>query len=135
MGLAEKSHQVSVVEPVVDASQILQLRELASEIYVDDKIVEYVLRIVDSTRNPEKYNLSLKSYIRFGASPRASIYLTRAARSFALINGRSYVKPDDVKSIMMEVLRHRIIPTYEAEADEIDSDEIVRRIKEGVAVP
>ena len=135
MGLAEKSHQVSVVEPVVDASQILQLRELASEIYVDDKIVEYVLRIVDSTRNPEKYKLSLKSYIRFGASPRASIYLTRAARSFALINGRSYVKPDDVKSIMMEVLRHRIIPTYEAEADEIDSDEIVRRIKEGVAVP
>ncbi len=135
MGLAEKSHQVSVVEPVVEASQILQLRELASEIYVDDKIVEYVLRIVDSTRNPDKYNLSLKSYIRFGASPRASIYLTRAARSHALINGRAYVKPDDVKSIMMEVLRHRIIPTYEAEADEIDSDEIVRRIKEGVAVP
>ena len=135
MGLAEKSHQVSVVEPVVEASQILQLRELASEIYVDDKIVEYVLRIVDSTRNPEKYNLNLKSYIRFGASPRASIYLTRAARSHALINGRSYVKPDDVKAIMTEVLRHRIIPTYEAEADEIDSDEIVRRIKEGVAVP
>ncbi len=135
MGLAEKSHQVSVVEPVVEASQILQLRELASEIYVDDKIVEYVLRIVDSTRNPEKYNLNLKSYIRFGASPRASIYLTRAARSHALINGRTYVKPDDVKAIMTEVLRHRIIPTYEAEADEIDSDEIVRRIKEGVAVP
>ena len=108
---------------------------MASEIYVDDKIVEYVLRIVDSTRNPEKYNLNLKSYIRFGASPRASIYLTRAARSHALINGRSYVKPDDVKSIMTEVLRHRVIPTYEAEADEIDSDEIVRRIKEGVAVP
>ena len=135
MGLAEKSHQVSVVEPVVEAEQILQLRELASEIYVDDKIVEYVLRIVDSTRNPEKYNLNLKSYIRFGASPRASIYLTRAARSHALINGRTYVKPDDVKSIMTEVLRHRVIPTYEAEADEIDSDEIVKRIKEGVAVP
>ena len=82
-----------------------------------------------------KYNLSLKSYIRFGASPRASIYLTRAARSHALMNGRAYVKPDDVKSIMMEVLRHRIIPTYEAEADEVDSDELVRRIKEGVAVP
>lgn len=135
MGLSEKSHQVSVVEPVVEAEQILQLRELASEIYVDDKIVEYVLRIVDSTRNPEKYNLNLKSYIRFGASPRASIYLTRASRSHALINGRTYVKPDDVKAIMTEVLRHRIIPTYEAEADEIDSDEIVKRIKEGVAVP
>lgn len=135
MGLAEKSHQVSVVEPVVEASQILMLRELASEIYVDDKIVEYILRIVDSTRYPEKYNLSLKSYIRFGASPRASIYLTRASRAYALVNGRSYVKPDDVKAIMSDVLRHRIIPTYEAEADEIDSDEIVRRIKEGVAVP
>lgn len=135
MGLAEKSHQVSVVEPVVEGSQILMLRELASEIYVDDKIVEYILRIVDSTRYPEKYNLSLKSYIRFGASPRASIYLTRASRAYALVNGRSYVKPDDVKAIMSDVLRHRIIPTYEAEADEIDSDEIVRRIKEGVAVP
>ena len=135
MGLAEKSHQVSSVEPVVEAPQILKLRELASEIYVDDNIVEYVLRIVDATRNPEKYNLPIKSYIRFGASPRASIYLTRAARSHALVSGRSYVKPDDVKTIMTEVLRHRIIPTYEAEADEIDSDEIVRRIKEGVAVP
>lgn len=135
MGLAEKSHQVSVIEPVVDASQILMLRELASEIYVDDNIVEYVLRIVDATRNPEKYDLPLKSYIRFGASPRASIYLTRAARSHALVNGRTYVKPDDVKTVMTEILRHRVIPTYEAEADEIDSDEIVRRIKEGVAVP
>ncbi len=135
MGLAEKSHQVSVVEPVVEAAQILMLRELASEIYVDDKIVEYILRIVDATRYPDKYNLPLKSYIRFGASPRASIYLTRAARAHALVNGRSYVKPDDVKAIMSDVLRHRVIPTYEAEADEIDSDEIVRRIKEGVAVP
>ena len=135
MGLAEKSHQVSVVEPVVEAAQILELRELASEIYVDDTIVEYILRIVDATRNPEKYGLDLKSYIRFGASPRASIYLTRAARSHALVNGRAFAKPDDVKAVMIEVLRHRVIPTYEAEADEIDSDEIVRRIKEGVAVP
>lgn len=135
MGLAEKSHQISSVEPVVEAEQILGLRELASEIYVDDNIVEYVLRIVDATRFPEKYNLPLKSYIRFGASPRASIYLTRAARAHALVNGRSYVKPDDVKAVMLEVLRHRVIPTYEAEADEVDSDEIVKRIMEGVAVP
>lgn len=135
MGLAEKSHQVSVVEPIVEAKQIIELRQLASEIYVDDKIVEYILRIVDATRNPEKYNLKLKSYIRFGGSPRASIYLTRASRARALVDGRTYVKPDDVKSVMTEVLRHRVIPTYEAEADEIDSDEIVSRIKEGVAVP
>ena len=135
MGLAEKSHQIDIVEPVIDAEGIISLRQLAREIYVDDKIVEYILRIVDATRFPETYNLQLKSYIRFGASPRASIYLTRAARSRAMIEGRTYVKPDDVKAVMNEILRHRVIPTYEAEADEIDSDELVRRIKEGVAVP
>lgn len=135
MGLAEKSHQVEIVEPVIDAARIIELRQLAREVYVDDKIVEYVLRIVDATRFPEKYGLQLKSYIRFGASPRASIYLTRAARSRAMVEGRSFVKPDDVKAVMADILRHRVIPTYEAEADEIDSDEIIRRIKEGVAVP
>jgi len=135
MGLAEKSHQIEIVEPVIDAEGIIGLRQLAREVYVDDKIVEYVLKLVDATRNPEKYDLQLKSYIRFGASPRASIYLTRAARSRAMIEGRSFVKPDDVKAVMTEILRHRVIPTYEAEADEVDSDEIVRRIREGVAVP
>ena len=135
MALAEKSHQLDVVEPVLDAAKIIELRQLAREVYVDDKIVEYVLRLVDATRYPEKYNLPLKSYIRFGASPRASIYLTRAARSRAMVAGRGFVKPDDVKAVMNEILRHRIIPTYEAEADEVDSDEIVRRIREGVAVP
>ncbi len=135
MGLAEKSHQIDIVEPVIDADGIIALRQLAREVYVDDKIVEYILRLVDATRFPEKYNLQLKSYIRFGASPRASIYLTRAARSRAMVEGRTYVKPDDVKAVMTEILRHRVIPTYEAEADEIDSDELVRRIREGVAVP
>ncbi len=135
MGLAEKSHQIDIVEPVIDADGIIALRQLAREVYVDDKIVEYILRLVDATRCPEKYNLQLKSYIRFGASPRASIYLTRAARSRAMVEGRTYVKPDDVKAVMTEILRHRVIPTYEAEADEIDSDELVRRIREGVAVP
>jgi len=135
MGLSEKSHQVEIIEPVVTADQIIALRGLAREVYVDDKIIEYVLRVVDASRNPEKYELQLKSYIRFGASPRASIYLTRAARTRAMVQGRSYVKPDDVKAVMPEILRHRVIPTYEAEADDIDSDEIVRRIMEGVAVP
>jgi MoxR-like ATPase len=93
------------------------------------------LHLVDATRNPEKYNLDLKAYIRYGASPRASIYLTRAARSRAMLMGRSFVKPDDVKAVMIEILRHRVIPTYEAEADDISSDEIVQRIRDGVAVP
>lgn len=135
MGLAEKTHQVEIVEPVISAAKIIELRQLAREVYVDDKIVEYILRIVDATRYPEKYGLQLKSYIRYGASPRASIYLTRAARTRAMVQGRTYVKPDDVKAVMPEILRHRVIPTYEAEADEIDSDEIVKRIMEGVAVP
>ncbi len=135
MGLAEKTHQVEIVDPVITAAQIIELRQLAREVYVDDKIVEYILRIVDATRYPEKYGLQLKSYIRYGASPRASIYLTRAARSRAMVQGRTYAKPDDVKAVMPEILRHRVIPTYEAEADEIDSDELVKRIMEGVAVP
>lgn len=135
MGLQEKSHGIEVVEPVVAADEVIALRGLAREVYVDDKIVEYILRLVDATRNPEKYSLNLKGYIRYGASPRASIYLTRAARSRAMLMGRIFVKPDDVKAVLLEVLRHRVIPTYEAEADEINSDELVRRIRDGVPVP
>ncbi|MFZ5949581.1 MAG: AAA family ATPase [Candidatus Rifleibacteriota bacterium] len=135
MGLQEKSHGIEIVEPVLAAEEVIGLRQLAREVYVDDKIVEYILRIVDATRNPEKYSLNLKGYIRYGASPRASIYLTRAARSRAMMMGRVFVKPDDVKAVMTEILRHRVIPTYEAEADEITSDELVRRIRDGVAVP
>ncbi|MEW6713087.1 MAG: MoxR family ATPase [Candidatus Riflebacteria bacterium] len=135
MGLQEKSHGIEIVEPVLAAEEVIALRQLAREVYVDDKIVEYILRIVDATRNPEKYSLNLKGYIRYGASPRASIYLTRAARSRAMMMGRVFVKPDDVKAVMAEILRHRVIPTYEAEADEITSDELVRRIRDGVAVP
>lgn len=134
MGLAEKSHQVGIVEPVLDVKDIIALRTLTQEIYVDDKVVDYILRIVDATRSPQEYGLDLSNYIRFGASPRASIYLTRAARSHALIKGRAYVLPDDVKAVMKEVLRHRVIPTYEAEADEVDSDAIVETIKQGVPV-
>jgi MoxR-like ATPase len=128
-------HGIDVVQPVVDAKDLIELRKLARDVYVDDKVIEYILRLVDATRNPEAYNLNLKEYIRFGASPRASIYLTRAARSMAMIKGRIFVKPDDVKAVLIEVLRHRVIPTYEAEADEISSDEIVKRIRDGVAVP
>lgn len=135
MGLQEKSHGIEVVEPVVAADEVIAMRQLAREVYVDDKIVEYILRLVDATRNPEKYSLDLKGYIRFGASPRASIYMTRAARSRAMLMGRVFVKPDDVKAVLLEILRHRVIPTYEAEADEISSDELVRRIRDGVPVP
>lgn len=134
MGLAEGSHRVDVVEPILEVEQVLALRALTQEIYVDDSIVDYILRVVDATRFPADYGLQLENYIRFGASPRASIYLTRAARTHALMMGRSFVKPDDVKAVMTEVLRHRVIPTYEAEADGVDADAIVETIKQGVEV-
>ena len=135
MGLAEEKHTLDTIRPVLDGKGIIVLRDMARRVYVDDKIVEYILRLVDATRNPKEYKLELKGYIRYGASPRASIYLARAARAIALIEGRAYVKPDDVKAILPDILRHRIIPTYEAEADEIDSEEIVRRLSDGVPVP
>ncbi|MBF0410445.1 MAG: MoxR family ATPase [Candidatus Riflebacteria bacterium] len=135
MGLNEESHSLSIINKVLDGPGILALRDLSRKVYVDEKVVEYILRLVDASRRPSEYQLNLKSYIRFGASPRASIYLARAARSYALAKGRPYVKPDDVKSILHDVMRHRIIPTYEAEADEVNSEEIIRRISEGVPVP
>ncbi len=135
MGLEEEKHGLDAIKPLIDGSGVIALRNLARQIYVDDKVVEYILRLVEATRNPEKYGLDLRPYIRFGASPRASIYLTRAARSMALVKGRPYVKPDDIKAILSDVLRHRVIPTYEAEADEVSSEDIVRRLAEGVPVP
>ncbi|HOY68961.1 MAG TPA: MoxR family ATPase [Candidatus Ozemobacteraceae bacterium] len=135
MGLAEEHHTLDVIQPVLDGKSVLSLRDMARRVYVDEKIVEYILRVVDATRRPREYGLDLKGYIRYGASPRASIYLARAARAVAMIAGRPYVKPDDVKAILPDVLRHRIIPTYEAEADEIGSEEIIRRIADGVPVP
>ncbi|HEY9071742.1 MAG TPA: MoxR family ATPase [Candidatus Ozemobacteraceae bacterium] len=135
MGLAEEQHTLDVIQPVLDGNGVLALRDMARRVYVDEKIVEYILRIVDATRKPQDYGLELKGYIRYGASPRASIYLARAARAIAMVAGRPYVKPDDVKAILPDVLRHRIIPTYEAEADEIGSEEIIRRIADGVPVP
>ena len=135
MGLAEEAHTLDVIRPVHDTKSVADLREMAKKVYVDEKIVEYILRLVDATRRPQEYRLELKGYIRYGASPRASIYLARAARAIALIAGRPYVKPDDVKAILPDILRHRIIPTYEAEADEVDSEEIVRRLSDGVPVP
>ncbi|NLI79871.1 MAG: MoxR family ATPase [Candidatus Riflebacteria bacterium] len=135
MGLADEKHTLDVIGRVLDGPGVMALRDLSRQVYVDEKIVEYILRLVDATRRPEVYSLDLKQYIRYGASPRAAIYLARAARSFALVQGRHYVKPDDVKAILPDILRHRIIVSYEAEADDITSAELVRRLAEGVPVP
>jgi MoxR-like ATPase len=124
-----------VAQPVVSADAILKARELAAEIYVDEKIKKYILDIVFATREPGTFGLDIAGLIAYGASPRASIYLSIAARAHAFLRSRPYVTPEDVKAIAMDVLRHRVIITYEAEAEELTSEDIVQRILDCVEVP
>jgi len=130
-----KSNPNMEVLPVIGPKEILMLRDLTDEIYIDDKIEEYIVNIIDATRHPEDYGLELGNYIQYGASPRATIYLTMAARAYALLQGRGYVTPQDVKSIGMDVLRHRVIISYEAEADEKTPEDILQSIFSVVEVP
>ncbi len=123
------------VDPVITPADVVRLRNLADEIFMDDKIKDYIVDLVSASRNPEDYGLHIGSLIRYGASPRATIYLTTAARANALISGRGYVTPQDVKSIAMDVLRHRVIVTYEAEAEEKTSENIIEQILQTVKVP
>jgi MoxR-like ATPase len=124
------------VKPVLGPEKIFQLRDIMNRIYVDEKIKDYVLDLVFATRQPEKYKLdNLKSLIAFGASPRASIMLIRAAKAHAFLKGRGYVTPDDIKSIGLDVLRHRVLVTYEAEAEDMNSDHIVKLIFDQIEVP
>ncbi len=123
------------VEPVIALDEILRTRKLVDQIHVDDKVRQYIVHIVFATRKPEQYKLDLKHFIQFGASPRATIYLTLAAKAWALLQGRAYVTPEDVKSIGPDVLRHRIILSYEAEAQAVTTDAIIKKIFNAVPVP
>jgi MoxR-like ATPase len=123
------------IRKVITPDAILRAREVVNQIYVDEKIKEYVLNIVFATRNPEAYNLNLKDLIAYGASPRASIYLNLVAKAHAFLRGRGYVTPEDVKAIGMDVLRHRVIVTYEAEAEETTSEDIVKKVFDEIEVP
>ncbi len=123
------------VHPVVKPETLVRARRTVDDIYVDDKIKDYILSIVFATRDPEKYNLDLREYLRYGASPRATINLTIGARAHAFLNGRGYVTPQDVKSIAPDVLRHRLIVSYEAEAEELTSDDLIERILSELPVP
>ncbi len=123
------------VNKVIEPADILRLRALADEIYMDEKVEEYIVNIVEATRNPEAYGLQIRELVRYGASPRATIYLAMASRAHALLEGRGYVTPQDVKSIGMDVLRHRVIVSYEAEAEEKSSEDVVRQIFDTVEVP
>jgi MoxR-like ATPase len=124
------------VRPVVSPGQILRAREMVRRVYVDDKIKNYVLDLVLTTRDPGNNGLSdLRPFIAFGASPRAGINLVLAARAHAFIKGRGFVTPDDIKQVAPDVLRHRIIPSYEAEAENVTSADIVQRILDYAEVP
>lgn len=123
------------VQPVVEPSEIIRSRSLVNEIYVDTRVKDYIVDIVRASREPAAYNLRLEGMIRYGASPRATIFLTLAAKAHAFMNGRGYVTPQDVKSIGMDVLRHRVGVSYEAEAESIGSETIVGEIFKGIPVP
>ncbi len=123
------------VKPVIEPATLLRARGVVDDVYVDEKIKDYILSIVFATREPDKYNLNIRDYLRYGASPRATIYLTVGARAHAFLNGRGYVTPQDVKSVAPDILRHRIIISYEAEAEELTSDVLIQRILNELAVP
>jgi MoxR-like ATPase len=123
------------VNPILQSKELLEMQKFNAEIYADDVILKYVASIVDATRNPSDYNLELDNIIEFGASPRASIWLIRAAKANAMVNGRGYVIPEDIKEIAHEVLRHRLILTFEAEADEINTDKVIDIILEKISSP
>ncbi len=130
------SSQATVpIEPVVTLDEILASRRLVDRIYVDDKVKDYIVEVVHATRAPGGNGLDMKRLIDFGASPRATIALTLASRARAFLEGRGFVTPQDVKNVGMEVLRHRIIPSYEAEAENLTSDDLVKRVFDHVAVP
>jgi len=124
------------ISPVVDPAEIVRARELCKTVYIDRKLKDYILDIVFATREPDKYGLpELKSLIRFGASPRASINLTTTARAMAFLKRRGFVIPEDIKELAADVLRHRIILSYEAEAEEMSSDDVIKKILASVEVP
>jgi len=126
----------SEAKAVVTPKDIIKARNVVKEVYVDEKIEKYIVEIVFATREPDKYGLDdLKDLINIGASPRASIYLTLAAKAHAFLQRRGYVTPEDVRSIGMDVLRHRIILSYEAEAEEIGTEDVIRKVLNRIEVP
>jgi MoxR-like ATPase len=126
---------VAAVQTVMSGAQVLQLRDILDQVYCDEKVGDYILDIVFATRPPEAARLNLAQHIQYGASPRASLYLNLAARANAMLNGRAYATPQDVKEVAADVLRHRIILTYEAEAEEVTSESVIERILGEIPVP
>jgi MoxR-like ATPase len=125
----------TTVSPVVTRDEIIDAREVVNQIYVDDKAKNYIVDIVQATRNPELFGLEIGHLIEYGASPRATMYLQQAARALAFLQGEGNVFPNDVKQVAMDILRHRVKETYEAEAENTTSEDIIRQILDTVPVP
>ena len=123
------------VQPVLSAADIFALRGAIDQVYVDDKIKRYIVDIVHATRTPAEYGLDISPYVQYGASPRATIFLTRGAKAQAFLEGRGYVTPQDVKSVGPDVLRHRVSITYEAEAEDVTPEQLLQRIFDHLKVP
>jgi len=123
------------IQNVLAPADILKAREIVDMIYVDEKIQGYIVDLVLATREPKAYGLNIENLIQYGASPRASIYLNQAAKAYAFLQGRGYVTPQDVKTIGPDILRHRFILSYEAEAEEMTPDNVVARLFERIEVP
>jgi MoxR-like ATPase len=133
--LMASSAELPKVTPVISPEDIRRLRRKTEQIYLDSRIEEYIVNLVDASRNPEAYKMLIRHLIQYGASPRATIFLARAAKANALLAGRGFVTPQDVKTIAMDVLRHRVIVTYEAEAEEKTSEDVIQQILDTVEVP
>lgn len=123
------------INPVISPADIQRVREVIETIYVDEKLKEYILDIVTATREPEKYGLPIKNLVSNGCSPRASIALLKAAKAQAFLQGKGFVSPDDVKLIVLDVLRHRLMLSYEAEAEGLTADAVIQKILDGIVVP
>ena len=127
--------EAPTINQVLTPDRIEEITNLIRRIYMDEKLKDYIVDIVFATRDPEKYNIDIKHYVQYGASPRATIYLSLAARAYAFLQGRAYVTPQDVKTIAPDVLRHRIILTYEAEAEDMTTDQIISTVFDSIEVP
>ncbi|HXG49081.1 MAG TPA: MoxR family ATPase [Methylomirabilota bacterium] len=135
LDLMARTTNLPETRPVVDPKDILKARQVINDIYVDDKVKDYIVDLVCCTRDPGAYKIQLQGMIQLGASPRATIALTLAAKAYAFLKGRGYVTPQDVKSVGMDVLRHRVTITYEAEAEEKTTETIVQKIFDELPVP
>ena len=135
LDLMARTSGLPAAQSVVDVKHILAARQVINDIYVDDKVKDYIVDLVCATRDPAKYKINVKDFIQLGASPRATISLTLAAKAYAFLKGRGYVTPQDVKSIGMDVLRHRVAITYEAEAEDKTSETVIQKIFDELPVP